>query len=153
VIGAAGAAIALAAVDSLGQEGGRWEIARRMSDELAHRLIEKQDRTISVNAFPSKQTTVSGSTRLCNTVHLSFLHRGGREVVEALDRRFGIAASTGSACARSEPSLALAAAGFSEAEVRGAVRISSSPVFFSGFDVGRVTDALVATLTDESNIK
>jgi cysteine sulfinate desulfinase/cysteine desulfurase-like protein len=81
---------------------------------------------VRVNAHP---LMTGGETRLCNTLHVSVLGGvRGDEIVEALDRDWGIATATGSACSRSAPSVSLRAIGFSDDRIRGSIRISASPV-------------------------
>ena len=81
--------------------------------------------------------------RLPNTLNVSFIHRIGAEVLQALD---GVAASTGSACHAGEVTLSpvLRAMGVHPDEGMGAVR----------FSLGRATtaDEIDAVVTDLSRI-
>lgn len=143
-VGAACAAAALVAVDDVGDRRGAWERTRRSCDDLARSLAKSG---FVLNAYPSMSTQHPDSARLCNTVHLSCLGSdSGLDVAARLDERWGVAVSTGSACSKSAPSRALSAAGFSSGRVRGALRVSLSPIDpLSRDDAERVVRAFVAS--------
>jgi len=151
VCGAACAAAALIAEDDRGEKS--WAVTQKLADSIVRRVWTTNKNpdalTIEVNAAPSipKPQTCD---RLCNTIHLSFVGRedvSGVDVANWLDAQRGIAVSTGSACSKSHPSLALEAIGLDAAHIRGAIRISLCPGTVTEKDAERLAAALLDATT------
>jgi len=159
-LGAACAALALVECDELGENLHAWEKSREAMDDLAGAIQRAcPPGSVVLNAHPSMRVSDAplrshGAGRLCNTVHLSLVSNKKLQVLKDaaaatkfLDDR-GIAVSTGSACSRSAPSLALRAAGLDDARIRGAIRISASPTSpISEDDIARIAAAFSMAAT------
>jgi cysteine desulfurase len=120
VCGCVCAAAALQSTIYIGIDG-KWEEMRRECADLAAKLSTLDG--VSINAHPGL------TNALCNTIHLSLPTnkvKDGVHAVETLDRQYGIACSTGSACLVSAPSLSLSAIGLTNEQIKGGIRLSFS---------------------------
>lgn len=141
VPGAVATAMALHESCTLGYIHKKWDIMAHMSNEIVTSLRNTVGNSIIVNAFPGGPIPKGGS-RLCNTINLSFTGGiSGADAARKLDHDWNIAVSTGSACSKSAPSLALKAAGISEERIRGAIRISISR-YTTDRDVNRIMNGI-----------
>jgi cysteine desulfurase len=101
-------------------------LARAASAEAAPRLLALRDKLqAAALAIPGAQVAGLSSSRVCNTLNVSFEGCDGETLLAALDVE-GICVSTGSACSAGsvEPSPVLLAMGYSPGLARGALRFS-----------------------------
>lgn len=103
------------------------DICRKETDEEAKRLLALRDRLIYaiLKKVPYSYLNGHPKKRLPNNVNICFSFVEGESIIMELDR-FGIAASTASACAsfKLTPSHVLLACGLHHEEVHGSVRLS-----------------------------
>jgi cysteine desulfurase len=139
VCGAACAAAALSSARHVGSRLERWTETAERGERMAMAAERIFGGRVIVNCRPR-----SGHDALCNTIHMSFIDgTKGIDVVEMLDKRFGISVSTGSACLMSAPSRALRAIGLSDVAILGSIRISLS-IYDARGTVERMEDAFTA---------
>jgi cysteine desulfurase len=136
VVGCACASEALQDWDTVGWCGGGWARVRSCMDNLANALARE---------FPNSVVVLPVLSRLCNTLHVSFIGDSGVRIAKALDAA-GIAVGTGSACSRSLPSQSLAAMGLGQDYIAGAVRFSAIASGGDGSPTTTDINAVVAAL-------
>jgi cysteine desulfurase len=126
VIGIAEAVTALVATNERGRTG-QWERIKKASIELTKEITMTCGDKFVVNASPSMPTKYANSSRLYNTVHISSTTGIlGIDMMNYVNKTWGLSVSIGSACLKSIPSLPLSATGMSKDRINGAMRISLS---------------------------
>jgi cysteine desulfurase len=128
-------ALGKAAELAMGRMDDEMSTVGILRDRLEHGILA---------AVAGAFTTGDGDNRLPNTANIAFELDGNEHIPLLLDR-FGVAASSGSACSSGaqEPSHVMRAMGIPDTAARGAVRFSLSR-YNTAEEIDQVIDAMIA---------